>query len=193
MKQETHMRWIAKATAITATALLTTASIVNAVEIHNGAISEAEVLQTQKAWGEALVAISREYEEKGAKPAHDVAAKVIDAAYGYQLGPVLFKPTLTQEPQTFRTDREGALAYFVGQNPKYPADTGFALKGWREVDVKNAAILLDGEYATTLGKVSFTDKDGKVTTVDKSWTFKKDDEGTIRIVQHHSSLPYAVK
>jgi hypothetical protein len=169
-----------------------TAGVVNAVEIHNGAISEAEVLQTQKVWGEALVAISREYEEKGAKPAHDKAAKVIDAAYGYQLGPVLFKPTLTQEPQTFRTDREGALAYFVGQNPKYPADTGFALKGWREVDVKNAAILLDGEYATTLGKVSFTDKDGKVTTVDKSWTFKKDDEGTIRIVQHHSSLPYAV-
>ncbi len=106
---------------------------------------------------------------------------------------MLFKPTLTQEPQTFRTDREGALSYFVGQNPKYPADTGFALKGWREVDVKNAAILLDGEYATTLGKVSFTDKDGKVTTVDKSWTFKKDDEGTIRIVQHHSSLPYAAK
>lgn len=187
------MRWIAKATAITGTALLITAGVVKAVEIHNGAISEAEVLQTQKAWGEALVAISREYEEKGAKPAHDMAGKVIDAAYGYQLGPVLFKPTLTQEPQTFRTDREGALAYFVGQNPKYPADTGFALKGWREVDVKNAAILLDGEYATTLGKVSFTDKDGKVTTVDKSWTFKKDDEGTIRIVQHHSSLPNAVK
>ena len=187
------MRWISKATAITGTALLMTAGVVNAVEIHNGAISEAEVLQTQKAWGEALVAISREYEEKGAKLAHDMAGKVIDTAYGYQLGPVLFKPTLTQEPQTFRTDREGALAYFVGQNPKYPADTGFALKGWREVDVKNAAILLDGEYATTLGKVSFTDKDGKVTTVDKSWTFKKDDEGTIRIVQHHSSLPYAVK
>jgi hypothetical protein len=187
------MRWIAKAIAVTGTALLMTAGVANAVEIHNGAISEAEVLQTQKAWGEALVAISREYEEKGAKPAHDMAAKVIDAAYGYQLGPVLFKPTLTQEPQTFRTDREGALSYFVGQNPKYPADTGFALKGWREVDVKNAAILLDGEYATTLGKVSFTDKDGKVTTVDKSWTFKKDDQGTIRIVQHHSSLPYAPK
>ncbi|MBB3945336.1 hypothetical protein GGQ73_001269 [Rhizobium skierniewicense] len=187
------MRWIAKATAVTGTALLMTAGGVNAVETKNRAISESEVLQSQKAWGEALVAISREYEEKGVKPAQEMAAKVIDAAYGYQFGPVLFKPTLTQEPQTFRTDREGALSYFVGQNPKYPSDTGFALKGWREVEVKNAAILLDGEYATTLGNVSFTDKDGKVTTVDKSWTFKKDDEGTIRIVQHHSSLPYSAK
>jgi hypothetical protein len=187
------MRWIAKATAVTATVLLITAGGVNAVEIHDGSIREAEVLETQKAWGEALVAISREYEEKGVKQARDMAAKVIDAAYGYQLGPVLFKPTLTQEPQTFRTDRQGALSYFVGQDPKYPNDTGFALKGWREVEVKNAAILLDGEYATTLGNVSFTDKEGKVTTVDKSWTFKKDDRGTIRIVQHHSSLPYAAK
>ncbi|TCU30588.1 hypothetical protein EV130_101159 [Rhizobium azibense] len=187
------MRFLAKATAVTATILLMTAGGVNAVEIHNGSISEAEVLKTQKAWGEALIAISREYEDKGVKPARDMAEKVIDAAYGYQLGPVLFKPTLTQEPQTFRTDREGALSYFVGHNPKYPSDTGFALKGWREVHVENAAILLYGEYATTLGKVSFINKDGKVTTVDKSWTFKKDDFGTIRIVQHHSSLPYAAK
>lgn len=187
------MRWIAKATAVTGTVLLMTAGGVNAVEIHNGSISEAEVLESQKAWGDALVAISREHEEKGVKPAQELAAKVIDAAYGYQLGPVLFKPTLTQDPQTFRIDREGALSYFVGQNPKYPSDTGFALKGWKEVDIENAAILLDGEYATTLGKVSFTDKDGKVTTVDKSWTFKKDDQGTIRIVQHHSSLPNSSK
>ncbi len=187
------MHLIAKAMAVTGTALLLTAGGAAAVEVHNGSISQDEVLKTQKAWGDALVAISKEHEEKGPEAARVMAADVIDAAYGYRLGPVLFKPTLTQEPQTFRTDREGALAYFVGQDPKYPADTGFALKGWREVEVQNAAVLLDGEYATTLGKVSFTDKDGKVTTVDKSWTFKKDDAGVIRIVQHHSSLPYQAK
>ena len=185
------MRWINKGVAVAA--VIMTAGVANATEIHNSTISEAEVLQSQKAWGDALVAISAEHEKNGEKSAKELAAKVIDAAYGYQLGPVLFKPTLTQEPQTFRIDREGALAYFVGQDPKYPNDTGFALKGWRQVDVKNSAILLDGENATPLGKVSFTDKDGKVTTVDKSWTFKKDNQGTIRIVQHHSSLPYAPK
>ena len=35
-----------------------------------------------------------------------------------------------------------------------------------------------------------TDKDGNVTKVDKSWGYKKDAEGTLRIVLHHSSLPY---
>jgi hypothetical protein len=41
--------------------------------------------------------------------------------------------------------------------------------------------------------VTLTDKDGKVTTVDKTWQFKKDDSGKLRIVVHHSSLPYASK
>lgn len=34
------------------------------------------------------------------------------------------------------------------------------------------------------------DKKGQVTKVDKTWAFKKDDQGKLRIVLHHSSLPY---
>ncbi len=71
-----------------------------------------------------------------------------------------------------------------------PKDTGFALKGWRKVDVNNAAIFIAGDVATSMGNVSITDKDGKVTTVDKTWKFLKDDSGKLRIVVHHSSLPY---
>jgi hypothetical protein len=58
-------------------------------------ISETEVLAAQKAWGGALVAISSTYETKGFQTAKALAGNVIDAAYGYQFGPVLFKPTLT--------------------------------------------------------------------------------------------------
>ena len=107
------------------------------------------------------------------------------------MGPVLFKPTLSSAPQTFRVTKEGALAYFVGGNPSYPKDTGFALKGWKKVDVENAAIHITGNVASTMGHVTFTDKDGKKTVVDKTWTFKKDDMGKTRIVVHHSSLPYS--
>ena len=42
-----------------------------------------------------------------------------------------------------------------------------------------------------MGNVMITGKDGKVTTVDKTWKFKKTDDGTLRIVVHHSSLPYS--
>lgn len=161
--------------------------------VVNRAITENEVLAAQRAWGEALVAISTTYETQGIKAAKALAEKVIDEAYGYQLGPVLFKPTLTVAPQTFRTTRAGALAYFVGDDPAFPMDQGFALKGWRKVEIKNAAILISGSTATTMGNVMITDNNGKITTVDKTWQFYKDDSGKLRIILHHSSLPYTGK
>lgn len=158
--------------------------------VYNSNISLAEVEAAQKAWGEALVKISDDYQSGGLAKAKATASAVLDGAYGYKLGPVLFKPTLTVEPQTFRTTKEGALSYFVGGDANFPKDSGFALKGWKKVEVANAAVHINGDVANTMGKVSMTDKNGKVTTVDKTWTFKKDDSGVIRIVLHHSSLPY---
>ena len=159
-------------------------------QAHDLTISEAEVLAAQKAWGDALVKIARDHEEGGLSRAKATAAAVIDAAYAYQLGPVLFKPTMASGEQTFRTTRQGALSYFVGGDPAYPGDHGFALKGWRAVEVRNAGVLLNGDSATTMGHVTMTDKNGQRTTVDKTWTFKKDDKGRLRIVVHHSSLPF---
>ena len=106
------------------------------------------------------------------------------------MGAVLFKPTLTVNPQTFRTTREGALAYFVGGDSAFPNDTGFALKGWQKCEIDNAAIFITGDSASSMGKVHFTGKDGKVTSVDKTWQFVKDDAGNLRIVVHHSSLEF---
>lgn len=159
--------------------------------VKNFAITEAEVQAAQEAWGNALIAISKEGEKKGAKAATKLAENVLDSAYGYNMGPVLFKPTLTHGEQTFRTTKEGALAYFVGQNKKFPNDSGFALKGWEKYEYKNAAVIINGDLALTMGNVMLTDKSGKVTTVDKTWGFKKDAQGKLRIVLHHSSLPFS--
>ncbi len=157
------------------------------------AITESEVLSAQKAWGEALIGISTTYDTRGIKAAKALAGKVIDEAYGYQYGQVLFKPTLTVAPQTFRTTRAGALSYFVGGDSSFPQDPGFALGSWRKVEIKNAGIFISGDTATTMGNVIITNKEGKVTTVDKTWQFVKDDNGKLRIILHHSSLPYAPK
>lgn len=154
------------------------------------ALTEAEVVAAQQAWGAALVQIATVNAEQGPVAARAVADAIIEAAYGYQLGPVLFKPTLTLAPQTFRTTAEGALAYFVGQNPNFPNDYGFALNPWTAVAIENAAIFIDGDTALTMGNVMITAADGSVTVVDKTWGFHRDAEGTIRIVLHHSSLPH---
>lgn len=179
------------ATAVVTSVLFAAAANANTVVV-NQAITEAEVLAAQRAWGDALVAISAAHAKQGQPAAKALAEKVIDAAYGYQMGAVLFKPTLTVAPQAFRTTRAGALAYFVGGDPAFPKDTGFALNVWTKVDIKNAAIFIAGDSATSMGNVMITGKDGKVTTVDKTWKFVKDDAGKLRIALHHSSLPYSM-
>jgi len=160
-------------------------------DVVNYNLTVPDVENAQKAWGEALVDISTTYDNSGLEAAKAKASAVLDSAYAYDLGPVLFKPTLTVSPQTFRTTKEGALAYFVGNDENFPNDDGFALKGWRSFEIDNEGIFISGDLAITMGKVRLTDKDGNVTEVDKTWAFKKGDDNKIRIVLHHSSLPHS--
>lgn len=154
-------------------------------------ITSADLLTARTAWGDGLVAISSAYEAGGIDAARPVASDILDAAYGYNLGPVLFKPTLSGGTQTFRTDKDGALSYFVGHSDTYPQDGGFGIKGWQEVQSETAAEFIDGDVAMWMGWILCIDKNGQTTKVDKSFGYKKDSDGALRIVLHHSSLPYA--
>ena len=156
-------------------------------------ITVAEVEDAQRAWCGALVAISTEADTKGHAAAKILAGQVLDSAYAYNMGPVLFKPTLTVAPQTFRTTRDGALAYFVGGDTAYPNDGGFALKNWRKCESANAGIVITGNSAISMGNVTMWDSKGAMTKVDKTWGYVRDGEGKLRIVLHHSSLPYSAK
>lgn len=156
-------------------------------------ITVAEVEDAQRAWCGALVAIATEGDTKGHAAAKTLAGQVLDSAYAYNMGPVLFKPTLTVAPQTFRTTREGALAYFVGGDKAYPNDGGFALKNWRKCESANAGIVITGNSAISMGNVNMWDSKGAMTKVDKTWGYVRDGEGKLRIVLHHSSLPYSAK
>ncbi|MBY8978272.1 phosphoribosyl-AMP cyclohydrolase [Rhodobacteraceae bacterium NNCM2] len=153
-------------------------------------ISKTELANARMTWGDGLVAISRAYELEGVDAARKEAQRILDATYAYDLQPVLFKPTLSGGEQTFRTTKKGALSYFVGGDPDYPLDAGFAIRGWRETWSETAAIFIDGDIAMWTGWMFFTDKDGQTIKTDKSWGYKKDAEGVLRIVLHHSSLPY---
>jgi hypothetical protein len=159
-----------------------------AQSVTNFNVTEQMVIDAQKGWCSALVEIgaSKDRGEDYTK----LASNVIDAAYNYQNGVVLFKPTLTTGDQVFRMDKEGALAYFVGGNSKYPNDGGFALKGWKKCESKPRGIILNGDTAISMGLVHFWGKDGKETIVDKTWGYKIDEKGTLRIILHHSSLQY---
>ena len=153
-------------------------------------ISEQDLLDAISAWGNRLVEISEAFENEGIVQATSVAENMLDRLYGFNLGPVLFKPTLSGGIQTFRPTRESALSYFVGQNPVYPEDSGFGIKFWRKVSAEASAVFIDETVAMWMGWVTFIDKNEQVTKVDKSWGYKLDNKGNLRIILHHSSLPY---
>jgi hypothetical protein len=129
------------------------APVLASAPIVSNNITAAEVNAAQAAWGKALIQISQDYSQGGLAQATKTAKNVLDKAYGYQQGPVLFKPTLSSGEQTFRTSYDGALSYFVGGNPVYSQDQGFALKGWQQYSFNNAAVYINGDMALTMGKV----------------------------------------
>ena len=164
-------------------------------------IRKKEVKAAQKAWTEALVSISQIHKEEGFDAAKSLAGDVIDGAYDYQAGPVAFKPTWAYGDTTFRTKRRGALSYFVGGDKRFD-DLGFAIGNkpdaetgerspWANAWAENAVIRLDGDTATSMGWVYTQDENGNVSKVDKTWTWRKDDAGNLRVVVHHSSIPYS--
>ena len=153
-------------------------------------INEEQLLQARVAWGNGMITISKAYKESGITRAKIIANRFLDNFYGFDLGPVLFKPTLSGGSQTFRPTKEGALSYFVGHDPKYPSDNGFGIQFWHEVKSETCATFCDGDVAMWMGWVTLIGRDGHTVTVDKSWGYKKLKNGALKIILHHSSLPY---
>ena len=91
-------------------------------------ITEKELAEARINWGKGLIDIASFYDKDGINKVNSLASEILDNLYGFEFGPILFKPTLSGGIQTFRSDKEGTLSYFIGQNSKYPSDTGFALK-----------------------------------------------------------------
>jgi hypothetical protein len=124
-----------------------------------------------------------------------VARQLIADLYDYEEGKVFFKPTLTHGKNTFRNTKAGALAYFVGGNPDFPEDKGFALEPWMKVRYDNAGegndgIQIHGDIALTMGNVYLTGISGQEIMVDKTFAFRKCADGKLRLIVHKSALPF---
>lgn len=152
-------------------------------------ISEQEVLDTQKVWSDGIVYIGKVFSEGGDYRA--AAESHIDELYAYQMGPVLFKPTLASVVP-FRTDKTGALSYFVAGNPDFPEDHGFAIKPWISVRWESTGIITSETMAVAMGHYYFTPAGGgEEVKVEYSFAYQRDAEGQLRIILHDSHLPYS--
>ena len=160
-------------------------------------VSEAEVLECQTKWANAIASISSVYLKEGDYVA--AAAEAAGELYGYGHHNVLFKPTkATAHP--FRPTGEVAMSYFVGADAMdmdefKGEDAGFAInggKGWSNVEFTNHQIDLNGATATAMGSYDFTcATTGDVATVKYTFGYKRCADGKPRICLHHSSVPYS--
>lgn len=151
-------------------------------------ITAEEVEAAQIAWGEGIVAIGAVFTEEGDFSARAQEHIATHYAYGDD-ATILFKPTLAAEDQ-FREDADQALSYFVGTEGT--EDGGFAIKPYTAVGWENNGTVISesGDMAVAMGNYMFTDTDGGVTKVEYSFAYEKDEAGDLKIVLHHSSLPY---
>ena len=149
-------------------------------------ITENEVLEVQKKWAIGVINISKKFLDK--EDYFSCAEIFLDTFYAFDLGDVLFKPTLASETQ-FRLTKKAALSYFVGGDPDFTEDTGFALMNWQSIQFQNQRICFEGDIAITMGNYFMT-KDNVKTKVEYSLVYKKDGKGNLRIILHDSHLPY---
>ncbi len=156
-------------------------------------ITEEMVNSAQQAWCDGLVHIG-EVHAAGAD-ARAAAGELVDALYDYADGTVFFKPTLAFGKNTFRSTRRGAISYFVGGDPEFPEDPGFALKHWVKIWYDNNAaengIQIHGDIAITMGNVYLQSAANDEVTVDKTFVFRLCSDGKLRLCVHKSALPYS--
>jgi len=151
-------------------------------------ITSSEVVAAQKEWGEGIVKIGQVFTDGG--DYKQAAKNHIESLYGYDLGIVLFKPTLASEDQ-FRETFDQALSYFVGGNETYPEDKGFAIAPYTKVRWENSGIYAKKcDMALAMGNYYFTTTAGDEIKVEYTFAYIKDAKGKLRIVAHKSALPY---
>ena len=119
-----------------------------------------------------------------------LATDFINSLYDFKNGTVQFKPTKASEFQ-FRNDFDSALSYFIGSNPSFAEDAGFALNPWVDVEFKNDSINIFDNLGLAMGNYFFTDLKGEKTKVEYSFVYRREGE-SLKIILHHSSLPYSL-
>ncbi len=99
--------------------------------------------------------------------------QVVDEAYGNQMVPCSSNRRWPQRRRASARRARARISYFRRRRPGFPHDHGFATKNGRSATSRTPAVFIAGDTATTMGNVRFTDKDGKVTVVDKTWEFRE--------------------
>ena len=147
-----------------------------------------EIEKAQEKWGNGIIKIGEL--KDSIKECRMFTVDFISKMYDYENGIVQFKPTKASDAQ-FRGDLKSALSYFIGSDSDFNEDKGFALNPWLKVDFENNSINVINDIAIAMGNYFFTDNNGDKTKVEYSFVYKQNEHGDLKIILHHSSLPFS--
>lgn len=167
----------------TATALITSAGIAAAATPPE--LTPDRVTAFKTAWGDGIVNIGAVHTAGGD---YEAAARAhIEDFYAFDTDTVLFKPTLASADQ-FRGTFDEALSYFVGGS--ISEDRGFAIAPYTDVRWENEGTTINGDIALTMGNYYFTTTEGEEVKVEYSFGIEQMADGELKIILHHSSVPF---
>ena len=153
---------------------------------HPTPITQEEIIQAQHAWASNIVGIGKAFMAHG--DYKSLAIDHLNSLYAFDEINVLFKPTLASICQ-FRTSFSEALSYFIGGDIE--EDNGFAIRPWSKIHFAEQNMIIQENFAVAMGNYFLTEaKSGEEIKVEYTFVYIKDAQNKLRIITHHSSLPY---
>ncbi len=146
-----------------------------------------DIINIQKQWASGIVNMGKLSNDR--KSLESYTSDFLDKIYDFQ-NQVLFKPTKAANDQ-FRNTKDSAFSYFIaGDNRVCEEDTGFALSKWSEIVFDNSNIIINEDIAIAMGNYNFKNETGNI-KAEYSFVYKNYGD-KIKIILHHSSLPYKI-
>jgi len=148
-------------------------------------ITKEDIIKAQNVWSEGIIKMGEISNNRILLESY--VSDFLDNVYNFQ-EKVLFKPTKAKI-EKFRNNKESATSYFIaGNNKKYSEDDGFALSKWLKITLINSDIIINQNQGLAMGIYTFENDNTKI-KVEYSFGYIKINE-SIKIVLHHSSIPY---
>ena len=146
-----------------------------------------KISDIQEEWANSIIEIGKAFLHK--KDYVNLTEKFIDDLYYFQQGKILFKPTKASIKQ-FRTKRNEFISYFIGHNSVSDDDKGFALEPWQDINFQNFDYTVFENIIISIGNYFFTNYKNENLKVEYSFGYIFDKNEKLKIVFHHSSIPY---
>ena len=148
---------------------------------------EEDIINIQKEWASGIVKMGELSDDRDSL--ESFTSDFLDKIYDFD-NQVLFKPTKAANEQ-FRNTKGSAYSYFIaGDNRECQEDNGFALSNWTEILFDNSNIIINEDIAIAMGNYTFKNEASKI-KVEYSFVYKNYGN-KIKIILHHSSLPYKI-